>query len=295
MTGFGVALTGAAVGDQRLVAAGLLAATLQVIAHTLAKSLLFSCGATVEAAAGTSDLDGLRGAARRTLWSGTGFAVGALTLAGLPLTAGFVSEWFLLESLMQQFRVPGLGYRLALAVAGAAVALTVGFAGVTFVRLTGLVVLGPAPAPRSGQAVGRDYGWLGRAGVTALAVACLGAARADPAGDPDHRLRAVPADPSAGDRRCARHTLGAGPGVPWLLGTVALLAVDSDASPARGRHRGHPARHRHKDVPGAPRAAVALGHRWYRRGPVHRLRLHQPHPPRARRRSAHPHRTAQHH
>jgi len=60
--------------------------------------------------------------------------VGCVTLAGLPPTAGFVSEWFLLESLMQQFRVPGLGYRLALAVAGAAVALTAGFAGVTFVR-----------------------------------------------------------------------------------------------------------------------------------------------------------------
>ena len=66
VTGFGVALTGAAVHDQRLVAAGLLAATLQVIAHTIAKSLLFTCGATVEAAAGTDDLDGLRGAARRT-------------------------------------------------------------------------------------------------------------------------------------------------------------------------------------------------------------------------------------
>ena len=38
----------------------------------------------------------------------TGLAVGSLTLAGLPLTAGFVSEWFLLEALMQQFRVPGL-------------------------------------------------------------------------------------------------------------------------------------------------------------------------------------------
>ncbi len=69
-------------------------------------------------------------------------AIGSLTLAGLPPTAGFVSEWFLLESLMQQFRVPGLGYRLVLALAGAAVALTAGFAGVTFVRLVGLVVLG---------------------------------------------------------------------------------------------------------------------------------------------------------
>jgi hydrogenase-4 component B len=180
MIGFGVALTGAAVGDRRLVAAGLLAATLQVIAHTIAKSLLFTCGATVEAAGGTSDLDGLRGAARRTPWSGTGFAIGALTLAGLPLTAGFVSEWFLLESLMQQFRVPGLGYRLVLAVAGAAVALTVGFAGVTFVRLTGLVVLGPAPAAQPEPGGKREYGWLGRAALAGMAVACLGAAALTP-------------------------------------------------------------------------------------------------------------------
>ena len=122
-----------------LVAAACLSPPVQLWAARRVLASVAGPGATVEAAGGTSDLDGLRGAARRTPWSGTGFAVGALTLAGLPLTAGFVSEWFLLESLMQQFRVPGLGYRLVLAVAGAAVALTVGFAGVTFVRLTGLV------------------------------------------------------------------------------------------------------------------------------------------------------------
>jgi hydrogenase-4 component B len=143
IVGFGIALTGAAVHDQRLIAAGLLAATLQMVAHTAAKSLLFTSAAGLEDAAGHDDLEQLRGAARSAPWSGFGLAVGSLTLAGLPLTAGFVSEWFLLESLMQQFRVPGLGYRLVLALAGAAVALTAGFAGVTFVRLVGLVVLGP--------------------------------------------------------------------------------------------------------------------------------------------------------
>jgi formate hydrogenlyase subunit 3/multisubunit Na+/H+ antiporter MnhD subunit len=141
VTGFGIALTGAAVGDRRLIAAGLLAATLQMVAHTTAKSLLFTSVAGIEAAAGSDDLEDLRGRARRTPWSGFGLAVGSVTLAGLPPTAGFVSEWFLLESLMQQFRVPGLGYRLVLALAGAAVALTAGFAGVTFVRLVGLIVL----------------------------------------------------------------------------------------------------------------------------------------------------------
>ena len=187
LAGFGVALVGAALHDPRLAAAGLLAATLQIVAHTAAKSLLFTSSAMIESESGTSDLDGLYGTARRLPWSGTGLAIGSLTLAGLPLTAGFASEWFLLESLMQQFRVPGLGYRLVLALAGAAVALTAGFAGVTFVRLIGFVVLGwhtsrNGRAPQSGGAAPgeqarpggpRDYGWLGRAGLMILTAGCL--------------------------------------------------------------------------------------------------------------------------
>ena len=190
--------------DARLAAAGLLAATLQIIAHTAAKSLLFTAGAVIAPrgsvsveSPGDDDLDALRGTARRLPWSGTGLAVGSLTLAGLPLTAGFAAEWCLLEALMQQFRIPGLGFRLVLALAGAAVALTVGFAGVTFVRLTGLVVLGP-PALPAGAGRGRDcgrtiqeyhraiggpasdYGWLGRAGIVLLALGCLVPAAALP-------------------------------------------------------------------------------------------------------------------
>jgi hydrogenase-4 component B len=172
LAGFGVALTGAAVRDQRLVAAGLLAATLQLIAHTAAKSLLFTAAAGMESAAGTDDLDVLRGIARLAPWRGTGLAVGGLTLAGLPPTAGFVSEWFLFEALMQQFRVPGLGFRLVLAVAGAAVALTAGFAGVTFVRLIGMVVLGQ-PRPAGVRPRLWDFRGGGRAAIVGLGAACL--------------------------------------------------------------------------------------------------------------------------
>jgi formate hydrogenlyase subunit 3/multisubunit Na+/H+ antiporter MnhD subunit len=169
--GFGVALTGAAIGNRMLVATGLLAATLQMVAHTAAKSLLFTSAAGLEAGAGGDDLEQLRARARRTPWSGFGLVVGSVTLAGLPPSVGFVSEWFLLESLMQQFRVPGLGYRLVLALAGAAVALTAGFAGVTFVRLVGLVVKRDGPVPVPGAPL--TYGWSGRAAVLALSVCCL--------------------------------------------------------------------------------------------------------------------------
>jgi NADH:ubiquinone oxidoreductase subunit 5 (subunit L)/multisubunit Na+/H+ antiporter MnhA subunit len=209
VTGFGIALTGAAVGDRRLIAVGLLAATLQMVAHTTAKSLLFTSVAGIEAAVGSDDLEDLRSRdlhlrsrdlharARRTPWSGFGLAVGSVTLAGLPPTAGFVSEWFLLESLMQQFRVPGLGYRLVLALAGAAVALTAGFAGVTFVRLVGLIVLNrgtpegraarstaaPPPSPAAASPAvpgGADYGWAGRTAVVVLATCCLAIAAVTP-------------------------------------------------------------------------------------------------------------------
>jgi hydrogenase-4 component B len=170
ITGFGVALTGAAMGERRLVAVGLLAATLQMVAHTAAKSLLFSSAAGL----GGDDLEELRGAGRRSPWSGAGLAVGSVTLAGLPPTAGFVSEWFLLESLMQQFRVTSLGGRLTLALAGAAVALTAGFAGVTFVRLVGMIVLGQGGERSS------EFGWAGRIGIAVLALCPLAIAAVTP-------------------------------------------------------------------------------------------------------------------
>ena len=171
ITGFGVALTGASVGNRQLVAVGLLAATLQMVAHTAAKSLLFSSAAGIEAAGGSDDLEVLRGMWRKTPWSGAGLVVGSLTLAGLPPTAGFVSEWFLLESLMQQFRVAALGGRLTLALAGAAVALTAGFAGVTFVRLVGMVVLGPrgTDSPRDAA----ETNWPARMAIATLAAVPL--------------------------------------------------------------------------------------------------------------------------
>ncbi|HET7012572.1 MAG TPA: proton-conducting transporter membrane subunit, partial [Streptosporangiaceae bacterium] len=185
LAGYGVALVGAATHDARLVAAGLLAGTLQIVAHAAAKSLLFTSSSIVTVpvegerwTGADDDLDALRGSARRQPWAGTGLAIGSLTLAGLPLTVGFVSEWFLLEALLQQFRVPELGYRLLLAIAGAAVALTAGFAGVTFVRLIGLVVLGPPSRGTGSQPPSKlwDGGWLGRAGIVILSACCLATA-----------------------------------------------------------------------------------------------------------------------
>ncbi len=222
LAGYGVALVGAAINDRRLMAVGLLAGTLQIIAHAAAKSLLFSASAVVTAGpdggrsgAADDDLDALRGSARHRPWTGTGLAIGSLTLAGLPVTMGFVSEWFLLEALLQQFRVAELGYRLLLAIAGAAVALTAGFAGVTFVRLTGLVVLGPRA--NAGPDAGRrdrlwDAGVLGKAGIAILSAACLVTTALMPM-----VVRVVAAGLSP---IVAPSTTGGARQAPWVLGPV---------------------------------------------------------------------------
>jgi hydrogenase-4 component B len=179
--GYGVALAGATVNRPPLVAVGLLAATLQIVAHALAKSLLFCATSGIQDATGTTELESLRGVGHCLPASGTGLAIGALTLAGLPLTVGFVSEWFLLESLMQQFRVGQLAYALPLAVAGALVAITAGFAAVAFVRIVGLTVLGPRRrADLTETSWGRDVGPLGIAGLALLGVGCLGVAAVAP-------------------------------------------------------------------------------------------------------------------
>lgn len=177
--GFGVALMGAVAGDPKLIAAGLVAGTAQVMAHALGKSTLFVAAATIERAAGTTDLDRLGGVARRLPWAGTGLVVGSLTLAGLPLTAGFASEWFTLEALMQQFRVSSLALQLSAAVTGACVALTVGIAGVTFVRVVALTAFGPVrlgESPMDRLGVRTDRQWPYRLGLAALVTGCLGAA-----------------------------------------------------------------------------------------------------------------------
>ncbi|HWG73645.1 MAG TPA: proton-conducting transporter membrane subunit [Acidimicrobiales bacterium] len=178
--GYGVALAGAATSHPRLVAVGLLAASLQVLAHAVAKTGLFAAGAFITADWGTGTLDDLRGVGHTHRWAGTCFGLGSLTLAGLPPTIGFASEWFLLEALMQEFRVGPLELRLAMAAAGALVALTAGVAALTFVRLLGLTILGRPFGPAPDPTMVTDGGIFGRAGLGLLAMSCVGLAAASP-------------------------------------------------------------------------------------------------------------------
>jgi len=146
-------------------------ALLHLAAHALAKGSLFLAADGAFAATGSYALaqHGLLRANGARYGLGAVFA--AMSLAALPPQAGFVSEWFVFQTVFQGFHLPGLTGRLTLALAGAGLALTAALAFATMVKVLGIGLLG---APR-GSAAGvprrtRAAVALLGAGVLALAV-----------------------------------------------------------------------------------------------------------------------------
>jgi hydrogenase-4 component B len=144
MMGFAVALLGQAAGKPTLAAAGLLAATLHVVAHGLAKTLALIAVDRIEVATGERGLDRLGGLGKRLPITSFGFGVASLTLAAIPPLGGFVSEWFTFEALLQGFRMPTLLSQLLCALAAATLALTAGLGLLAFAKLFGFSILGRA-------------------------------------------------------------------------------------------------------------------------------------------------------
>lgn len=169
--GLGACLLLRARGADAWAAFALAAALLHTVNHALFKSLLFLGAGSFEKAVGSLELDRLGGLLRRMPWTGGAFFVGAVAIAGLPPLNGFASEWTTLQSLL---RVPAYGNvadGTAGAIALAALAATAALAALCFVKVIGLVLLGPARREAVAQA--EEAPGAMRAGVVALAGACV--------------------------------------------------------------------------------------------------------------------------
>ena len=82
--------------------AGMLAACFHVLAHAVTKSMLFlCCGTFIEEAGGKEQLENLKGAAYRNPLAGIAFIVGAMSMIGVPLFAGFISKLYFAEAALE--------------------------------------------------------------------------------------------------------------------------------------------------------------------------------------------------
>jgi hydrogenase-4 component B len=144
LLGFGVALLGQSAHEPKLAAAGLLAATLHLIMHGIAKPLAFLAADRVVTTTGERNLRPLGGLAAKLPRTAVAFGLAVLSLAAMPPFGGFVSEWFTFEALLQSFRLHSTVARLTMALAAAILALTAGIGLLAFAKLYGGIFLGRA-------------------------------------------------------------------------------------------------------------------------------------------------------
>lgn len=76
-------------------AAGLTAAVLQIVNHAVTKPMLFLSGSQLsDASHGRMDFPSLRGAGHRNVPAGILFTIGAVSMVGVPLLAGFIPKLY---------------------------------------------------------------------------------------------------------------------------------------------------------------------------------------------------------
>jgi hydrogenase-4 component B len=163
--GLGASLIFSVSGKPVLAGFALITALYHLTNHSLYKSLLFLGAGSVDASAGTRDLDQLGGLIRRMPWTSLALLVGVLSISALPPFNGFVSEWLTLQTLLRSvelpptpwkiqlfllsFDLPPITVKIVFALCGAVLALTAALAVTCFVKMFAMGFLGPA---RSAQA-----------------------------------------------------------------------------------------------------------------------------------------------
>jgi len=76
-------------------------AAVHMVAHAFGKITLFFAAGAIYTAAKKTEVSQLRGIGRRMPWTMGAFTVGALSMIGVPPTAGFVSKWYILAGAFQ--------------------------------------------------------------------------------------------------------------------------------------------------------------------------------------------------
>jgi multicomponent Na+:H+ antiporter subunit D len=78
----------------------MIGAVLHIAAHSLGKITLFFAAGAIYTAAHKTEVSQLDGIGRRMPWTMGAFAIGALSMIGLPPAAGFISKWYMLSGAM---------------------------------------------------------------------------------------------------------------------------------------------------------------------------------------------------
>jgi multicomponent Na+:H+ antiporter subunit D len=129
---------------------GYIGAVLHILNHAFMKGALFLVAANLRRSTGQSDISRLNATLRKKLpWTMAAFTVAALSMIGLPPTAGFFSKWYLALGAIDRGNWVFLTVILASSLLNA----------VYFFRILEKVYLAPQTARTAGEEMPPEAGW----------------------------------------------------------------------------------------------------------------------------------------
>ncbi len=149
LMGVGVGMIGMATGNTTMAVLGLLGGLYHLINHAVFKGLLFLGAGSVIYRLHTKDMEKMGGLAKRMPYTAIAFLIGTMAISALPPLNGFVSEWFIYQSLLGMSKTALMGQAIAGPAAIIMLAITGALACMCFVKVYGVCFCG---APRSDQA-----------------------------------------------------------------------------------------------------------------------------------------------
>lgn len=88
-------------------------AVLHIVAHAFGKITLFFAAGSIYTAAHKTQISQLKGIGRRMPWTMGAFAVGALSMIGLPPAGGFISKWYMMLGAFEAMHMVALSVLVA--------------------------------------------------------------------------------------------------------------------------------------------------------------------------------------
>lgn len=169
--GIGIGLLGNASHHESIALIGYSGALLHVLNHAVFKSLLFLSAGSVIRSTGTGEIDEMGGLLKFLPFTGHLFLIGSLSICGLPLFNGFVSEWLVYRALFDgaiHFHKSGI---ILAVMSLASLALIGGLAAVCFAKAFGVIFLGQNRSHRDG--VCKENPWIMWGPMAFLAAICV--------------------------------------------------------------------------------------------------------------------------
>ena len=169
--GMGIGLLGQIHHNELVALIGYAGALLHVFNHAIFKGLLFLSAGSVIHSTHTGAIDHLGGLLKILPWTGHLFLIGSLSICGLPLFNGFVSEWLVFRALFEGIFDFNTNALIFSSLAIISLGLIGGLAAACFTKAFGAIFLGTSRAIDNTQV--KENSWLMCVPMVLLGGICL--------------------------------------------------------------------------------------------------------------------------